>query len=336
MARLYAATGDGIARLDESGMGGRSSCPCREAARSASPSTRMIRDTVYAGLREGGVRRTVDGGQSWEDCGLPEPGVFSLAVSAAGGAVYAGTEPSRLFRSDDRGESWHELEALLELPSRPRWSFPPRPWTSHVRWIAPSPHDAEPAPGRDRARRADALERRRRKLAGPPSRRAARRALARLAPARSRDGRTRRAAAAPPSAPTQARPGSRPTRAATATTRGRSPSIPTTPTAGTCRRAPARTPPTAVATRRRASTGDSTGNRGGRSPAVCPSRCQRCPTRSSPPTVACSPASPTVRSGKAATRERAGALCGSEETRSARSLPSVLVSLRASNRSAPE
>ena len=56
--------------------------------------------------------------------------------------MYAGTEPSRLFRSDDRGESWRELDALLELPSQPNWSFPPRPWTSHVRWIAPSPYDA--------------------------------------------------------------------------------------------------------------------------------------------------------------------------------------------------
>ena len=62
-------------------------------------------DVVYAGLGEGGVRRSVDGGGSWQDCGLPEPGVFSLAVSAADGAVYAGTEPSRLFRSDDRGGS---------------------------------------------------------------------------------------------------------------------------------------------------------------------------------------------------------------------------------------
>jgi photosystem II stability/assembly factor-like uncharacterized protein len=59
------------------------------------------------------------------------------------GAVYAGTEPSALYRSDDGGERWRELEALLELPSRPTWSFPPRPWTSHVRWIAPSPHDAD-------------------------------------------------------------------------------------------------------------------------------------------------------------------------------------------------
>ena len=108
------------------------------------------------------MRRTTDGGRSWVDCELPEPGVFSLAVSAADGAVYAGTEPSRLFRSDDRGERWRALDALLELPSRPTWSFPPRPWTSHVRWIAPSPHDADAAPRRDRARRPHALHRRRR------------------------------------------------------------------------------------------------------------------------------------------------------------------------------
>src|SRR4029453_17872666 len=76
-------------------------------------------------------------------CRLPAPGVFSLAVSPADGAVYAGTEPSALYRSDDRGETWVELAGLLEPPSRPTWSFPPRPWTSHVRWIAPCPHDAE-------------------------------------------------------------------------------------------------------------------------------------------------------------------------------------------------
>jgi hypothetical protein len=143
MVRLYAATGDGIARLDEANgewvvelsLGG-DGAQCL-AVDPVDP------DTVYAGLREGGVRRTSEGGRSWVDCALPEPGVFSLAVSAADGTVYAGTEPSRLFRSEDRGEGWRELEGLLELPSRPTWSFPPRPWTSHVRWIAPSPHDAD-------------------------------------------------------------------------------------------------------------------------------------------------------------------------------------------------
>jgi hypothetical protein len=143
MARLYAATGDAIARLDETGGAWLATLSLTGTGVQCLALDPSDRDTVYAGLREGGVRRTTDGGTSWVDCELPAPGVFSLAVSAADGAVYAGTEPSALYRSDDRGETWHELESLLELPSRPTWSFPPRPWTSHVRWIAPSPHDAE-------------------------------------------------------------------------------------------------------------------------------------------------------------------------------------------------
>jgi hypothetical protein len=143
MARLYVATGDGIARLDEAGAGWTVELFLSGSGAQCLAVDPADRDTVYAGLRAGGVRRSADGGQSWVDCKLPEPGVFSLAVSAADGAVYAGTEPSRLFRSDDQGETWHELDALLELPSRPSWSFPPRPWTSHVRWIAPCPHDAD-------------------------------------------------------------------------------------------------------------------------------------------------------------------------------------------------
>lgn len=145
MARLYAATGNAIARLDEEAPGAAwtvelslegSGAQCLAVDPAAA-------DTVYAGLREGGVRKTSDAGATWDDCDLPEPGVFSVAVSAADGAVYAGCEPSRLYRSDDAGGTWRALDALLELPSRPTWSFPPRPWTSHVRWIAPSPHEAD-------------------------------------------------------------------------------------------------------------------------------------------------------------------------------------------------
>jgi photosystem II stability/assembly factor-like uncharacterized protein len=141
--RLYAATGDAIARLEESTGGWRVELSLRGSGAQCLAVDPADPDTVYAGLREGGVRRTRDGGSSWEDRALPEPAVFSVAVSAADGAVYAGTEPSRLFRSGDGGETWRALDALLELPSRPTWSFPPRPWTSHVRWIAPSPHDGD-------------------------------------------------------------------------------------------------------------------------------------------------------------------------------------------------
>jgi len=51
------------------------------------------------------------------------------------GTVYAGTEPSAVFRSDTGGDSWADLASLLALPSTPTWSFPPRPHTHHVRWI---------------------------------------------------------------------------------------------------------------------------------------------------------------------------------------------------------
>jgi photosystem II stability/assembly factor-like uncharacterized protein len=143
MARLYGTTGDGVVRLDENGGGWKAERFLDGSGAQCLAVDPRDPDTVYAGLRERGVRRTRDGGRTWGECPLPEPGVFSLAVSAVDGAVYAGTEPSRLFRSDDRGEHWRELDALLELPSRPTWRFPPRPWTSHVRWIAPSPHDSE-------------------------------------------------------------------------------------------------------------------------------------------------------------------------------------------------
>jgi photosystem II stability/assembly factor-like uncharacterized protein len=144
MARLYAATGDGIARLDEAA-GGEWTAELSVSGTGAQclAVDPEDADTVYAGLRNGGVRRTTDAGRTWVDCAVPESAVFSLAVSSVDGAVYAGTEPSRLFRSDDGGGTWRELAGLLELPSRPTWSFPPRPWTSHVRWIAPSPHRAD-------------------------------------------------------------------------------------------------------------------------------------------------------------------------------------------------
>lgn len=90
----------------------------------------------------GGVMVSADAGASWERIELAAPDVFSVAIGAADGALYAGTEPSRLFVARE-GDPWTELEALQEIPSRPSWSFPPRPWTHHVRWIAPDPHRAE-------------------------------------------------------------------------------------------------------------------------------------------------------------------------------------------------
>ena len=97
---------------------------------------------VLVGTRERGTLLSADAGETWEQIDLPEHNVMSVAISAADGALYAGTEPSRLFVARD-GVPWAELDSLQDVPSRDRWSFPPRPWTHHVRWIAPDPYRAE-------------------------------------------------------------------------------------------------------------------------------------------------------------------------------------------------
>ncbi len=97
---------------------------------------------VLVGTRGRGVLLSEDGGAGWEAAELSEPQVYAVAISAADRALYAGTEPSHLFVSRD-GTSWRELRSLQDIPSRERWSFPPRPWTHHVRWIAPDPHRPE-------------------------------------------------------------------------------------------------------------------------------------------------------------------------------------------------
>lgn len=98
---------------------------------------------VFVGSFTDGTYRSTDGGETFERLDFPHQTVTSIAISPADGAVYVGTEPSMLFRSRDRGETWVELEALRAIPSNPTWSFPPRPWTHHVRQIAPSPHDPQ-------------------------------------------------------------------------------------------------------------------------------------------------------------------------------------------------
>src|SRR6185503_16576594 len=110
MARLYAATGDGIAALTERSGEWTVEWLLREPGAGCLAVDPADPDTVYAGVREGGVRRSPAAGRRWVDCNLPDPGVYSLAVSPADGAVYAGTARSWLFRMDDRGECWLALD----------------------------------------------------------------------------------------------------------------------------------------------------------------------------------------------------------------------------------
>jgi photosystem II stability/assembly factor-like uncharacterized protein len=106
---------------------------------------------VCVGTLDDGLYVSHDGGEGWRkpDSGpLDQARVLSVAVSPSHredgvSAVYAGTEPSNLYRSEDGGRSWQLLPGLRALPSEPHWSFPPRPWTHHVRTIALHPADPD-------------------------------------------------------------------------------------------------------------------------------------------------------------------------------------------------
>lgn len=103
-----------------------------------------VPDRVFAGTVESGLQRSTDGGDSWEAVGEFTDRVTAVTVSPHDPAVvWAGTEPSRIYRSTDCGDTWEHRDGLTELPSADRWSFPPRPNTHHVRWLAVDPLDPD-------------------------------------------------------------------------------------------------------------------------------------------------------------------------------------------------
>ncbi|CAN5702097.1 glycosyl hydrolase [soil metagenome] len=125
---------------------------------------------AWCGTDRGGVFRSDDAGATWQPVGLSDLRITAVAAGvtgvagvadvadaadAAGSAIsadaavaedpaviWAGTEPSDVWRSDDFGGSWTRTRRLDDLPSSSEWSFPPRPDTHHVRWIACHPQRA--------------------------------------------------------------------------------------------------------------------------------------------------------------------------------------------------
>ena len=89
---------------------------------------------VYCGTAGAGLFRSRDSGRNWERVGpgIEHGTITAVAVSHAErseafGIVYAGSEPSAVFRSDTGGDSWVDLAGLRSLPSADTWSFPHGP-----------------------------------------------------------------------------------------------------------------------------------------------------------------------------------------------------------------
>jgi photosystem II stability/assembly factor-like uncharacterized protein len=99
-----------------------------------------IAGRAWCGTDRGGVFRSDDGGASWQPVGLRDQRITAVTASPAEeNVVWVGTEPSQVWYSRDGGSTWERARNLEELPSSPEWSFPPRPETHHVRWIAGHP-----------------------------------------------------------------------------------------------------------------------------------------------------------------------------------------------------
>ncbi len=143
MTRIYVATGDALAVIGRANGGWRARLALVGKHTYCLAADPRRPERVYCGTFGQGLWRSDDAGATWQPTG---PGIASDAVMSVAvgpdGVVWAGTEPSMLYRSEDGGDTWTACPALGELPSAPTWSFPPRPWTHHVRWIAPDPTEA--------------------------------------------------------------------------------------------------------------------------------------------------------------------------------------------------
>jgi len=104
----------------------------------------MVRGRAWCGTGQNGLFRTDDGGTSWQSVGLAGRLIMAVTASPADrDEVWVGTEPSEVWRSRDAGSTWEQTSTLETLSSSSQWSFPPRPNTHHVRWIACHPLEPE-------------------------------------------------------------------------------------------------------------------------------------------------------------------------------------------------
>ena len=137
MVRVSVATAEGVVRLD----------PDRETTSDPALPDHTVEcvatvdDQLLVGTFDDGLWRTTDGSLASLErvARFDGAAVTALSVAPDDTTVWAGTEPSRVYRSTDAGETWASLAPLATLPSADEWSFPPRPHTHHVRWLEPAP-----------------------------------------------------------------------------------------------------------------------------------------------------------------------------------------------------
>ena len=99
---------------------------------------------LLAGTYGDGLYRSTRDGWSRVDAGLTATTFRFLAPDPRqAGTILAGTEPARLFRSADGGESWSELEGVTRIEGNERWFLPYSPRAGAVRNVYSPPGRAD-------------------------------------------------------------------------------------------------------------------------------------------------------------------------------------------------
>ena len=89
---------------------------------------RGVRELIRAGDRlfagtGAGLYTSDDNGESWSLGGLEDFSVWQIRP-AGESVLYAGTQPAGLFRSDDEGLTWREVESFSGAPEAADWCIP--------------------------------------------------------------------------------------------------------------------------------------------------------------------------------------------------------------------
>ena len=85
-----------------------------------------IGDRIFAGTSNG-LYVSSDEGSSWRPCGLEGLTIWQIRGAAGGQVLYAAVEPTGLWRTDDGGHHWIELDAVNRVPGAAKWCVPVQP-----------------------------------------------------------------------------------------------------------------------------------------------------------------------------------------------------------------
>ena len=82
----------------------------------------QISGRLFAGTGSG-LYISDDAGRTWTLAGLRDSEVWQIRDNG-NGIIYAGTAPTGLFRSEDNGNTWNEIESLARLADENGWCIP--------------------------------------------------------------------------------------------------------------------------------------------------------------------------------------------------------------------